>query len=202
MSASQQCHACRYTCARYPVVLALALAIQSVHAADDTPAVPGTGCDSAAVVAHVREQLEIYGPRSQEHEYFGFIYRMGGDIASAVIRGNRCRASDRCSVDPGLAASRIPPRAKVLGEWHTHSHLTGSRMLSIQDVRGARANLHIRCYTAYYAGPDGEMFTWDLRSDSVVAAMKSRVSLGRYGHREEQAPAPLLAVTPGRDQTQ
>ena len=137
-------------------------------------------CDQAAVIAHVQEQLKIYGPRSEKHEYFGFVYRAEGEISSVVVRGNECRGQDGCTVDPAPAAKRIPQRAKVLGEWHTHTHRTGSRMLSMQDVRGANHNIHIRCYSAFYAGPDGEMFEWDPRSSSVATAMASRTPLGRY----------------------
>jgi len=180
MSASQQCHARGYTRARYLVAIALSFVGPGAFAGDqpESPAAPD--CDQAAVIAHVQEQLRIYGPRSEKHEYFGFVYRAEGEISSVVVRGNECRGQDGCTVDPAPAAKRIPQRAKVLGEWHTHTHRTGSRMLSMQDVRGANHNIHIRCYSAFYAGPDGEMFEWDPRSSSVATAMASRTPLGRY----------------------
>jgi len=180
MSASQQCHARGYTRARYLVVLILSVAGPGAFAGEPPAATAAPDCDQAAVIAHVQEQLKIYGPRSEKHEYFGFVYRAEGEISSVVVRGNECRGQDGCTVDPAPAAKRIPQRAKVLGEWHTHTHRTGSRMLSMQDVRGANHNIHIRCYSAFYTGPDGEMFEWDPRSSSVATAMASRTPLGRY----------------------
>jgi len=193
MSASQQRHSHGHNRRRYLVALFLAFAGRLSQAADE-PVLPTTsGCDPAAVIAHVLEQLQTYGPRSEKHEYFGFVYRAEGEIASAVVRGKECRGQDACSVDTTPAAKRIPQGAKVLGEWHTHTHTTGSRMLSIQDVRGARHNVHIRCYSAFYADQDGEMFSWDPRSTSVATAMGSRTTLGRYALDARPPGTPGLA---------
>jgi len=176
MSASQQCHARGYARARYLFVLLMSSAASAQE------------CDLGAVAAHVQEQLRVYGPRSASHEYFGFIYRAEGVIASAVVRGQKCRGADQCTVDIEPAAKRIPQGAKVLGEWHTHTHQTGSRLLSLRDVRGAHQNVRIRCYSAFYAGPDGEIYAWDPRSTSVATAMATRTSLGRYA-LDADAPA-------------
>ena len=193
MSASQQCHARGYLRACYLVVFALSLVGSRAHASDNSqPSQPD--CNVAAVIAHVQEQFRIYGPKSLKHEYFGFIYRVDGALASAVIRGNECRGPDACTVDTEAAARRIPSRAKVLGEWHTHSHLTGSRSLSMADVRGAHLNMHIRCYSAYFAGPGGEIHSWDPASTSVPVAMATRTSLGSYAVDEKAARDTYLAT--------
>jgi len=197
MSASHQCHARGYARARYLVVIALSLAGRLALGGEDLPAAPVTGCDRDAVFAHVQEQFRIYGPKSEKHEFFGFIYRVDGELASAVVRGNQCRGADGCTVDPTPAAKRIPRNAKVLGEWHTHTHSTGSRMLSIQDVRGANNNRHIRCYNAFYAGPDGETYSWDPSSTSVATAMATRTSLGRY--RLDEQPEPPLHLAAAKE---
>jgi len=193
MSASHQCNARGFARACYLVAICLSSVTSVVSGAGEAkPAAPE--CDRDAVIAHVAGQLRTYGPKSNNHEFFGFIYRVDGELASAVVSGNRCRGADSCAVDPAPAARRIPRNAKVLGEWHTHPHQTGSRLLSIQDVLGANHNLHIRCYAAFYAAPDGEMFGWDPRSTSVVTAMASRISLGRYPMDGESAPSPHLAA--------
>jgi hypothetical protein len=149
----------------------------------------------------VQEQFRIYGPKSQKHEFFGFIYRVDGELASAVVRGNECRGPDGCTIDTTPAAKRIPRGAKVLGEWHTHAHLNGSNMLSILDVRGAFHNAHIRCYSAYYAGPRGEMYGWDPESTSVPVAMARRTILGNYRVDAKWEPDILLATVAGEAPT-
>jgi len=197
VSASQQCRPRGSLPACYLVVLALGFASPAAYAGDEPGASAAADCDRAAVITHVLEQLQIYGPRSEKYEYFGFIYRAEGEIASAVVRGHECRAQDTCSVDTTPAAKRIPQRAKVLGEWHTHTHTTGSRILSIQDVRGAHHNIHIRCYSAFYSGNDGEAYSWDPRSTSVASAMATRATLGRYALDVRLAGTPGLAAAEG-----
>src|SRR5262245_64777646 len=190
MSASQQCHARGYARACYLLVFALSFR-NPVAIAADGPA-PGD-CDSAAISAHVIGQLAIYGPRSRQHEYFGFIYRVDGLLASAVVRSSVCRGPDDCMVDTKGAAERIPRGAKVLGEWHTHPHNLGVGRLSIEDVRGAQHNAHIRCYTPYYAASNGRYYTWDPRSSSVPVAMALRIELGNYWDAGNSSPAPMVA---------
>ncbi|HEY0938943.1 MAG TPA: hypothetical protein VGE08_02495 [Steroidobacter sp.] len=146
-------------------------------------------CLREEVEAHVREQFSIYGPRSAEHEYFGFVYVQDGIIGSAVARSRPCRGV-KCVVDSAKALRSMPPSAKVLGEWHTHPH-HGSRNLSKEDVRGAHNNRHIRCYRAFYGTPSGEMYAWDPQHVSVPVAMASRTLLGNY--RETQAAAALAS---------
>lgn len=194
MSASHQCHARGYARARYLVVFALSFAWGTAQAEDAPRPAPQSECNIAAVISHVQEQFRIYGPKSQKHEYFGFIYRVDGQLASAVVRGNQCRGPDGCTVDTAPAAKRIPRQAKVLGEWHTHAHLNGSQRLSIEDVRGASRNAHIRCYSAYYAGPGGEIYGWDPGSSSVPVAMAKRTSLGTYALDAQREPDALLAT--------
>jgi hypothetical protein len=116
-------------------------------------------------------------------------------IDSVVVSSNRCRGPDGCKVDTRLAAKRIPKRAKVLGEWHTHPHLNGSRSLSAEDVNGAHQNIHIRCYAAYYAGPTGRVYRWDPHSTSVPTAMASRENLGSYRLDGRDTDRPYLATT-------
>ena len=194
MTASQQCHARGNLRARYLAVLALFSAGAAAQAEDESRPAQRSDCDVAAVIAHVQEQYRIYGPRSDDYEYFGFIYRVEGELASVVVRSNECRGADKCTINLAPAAKRIPQGAKVMGEWHTHPHLNGSRMLSSEDVRGAHNNVHIRCYAAYYAAADGEIFAWDPRSTSVVTAMNSRILLGSYPLRGEQGTASYVAT--------
>jgi hypothetical protein len=137
-------------------------------------------CFEDEVEAHVLEQFSIYGPLSTDREYFGFVYRHEGVIASAISRGSVCRWAQACEVNTRRAAALIPKGAKVLGEWHTHPHATGSQRLSPEDVRGANGNLHIRCYRAFYSKPNGEIYSWNLESTVVPVAMASLVLLGNY----------------------
>ena len=140
-------------------------------------------CAVVAIHEHVREQFARFGPLSLDREYFGFIYLSDGKIASAVVRGNECRTVDRCIIDIAGAARAIPPRARVLGEWHTHPAKVGSRALSADDVRGARRHRHISCYQAYYSTPQGDIYAWDITQTSVPTAMATRVHLGRLSDR-------------------
>lgn len=137
-------------------------------------------CTDAEVIAHVRDQYMLYGPQSQKHEYFGFIYRYRGTIESSLMRSTECRGVYKCTLNTAAAAARIPKGAQVLGEWHTHPHIKGSRSLSANDVRGAHNNHRLRCYAAFYSGPTGNIYRWEPRSSSVPVAMASRVELGNY----------------------
>jgi hypothetical protein len=151
------------------------------------------GCDDAGVAAHVQREFQIYGPRSQKHEFFGFIYRSEGEIASVVIRSSPCRGPNSCQLDTKRAAQGLPRGAKVLGEWHTHPHDLGAGRLSIEDVRGAQHNAHIRCYAPYYAASNGRYYTWDPRSSSVPVAMASRTELGNYWDAPQPQPSTFVA---------
>lgn len=135
-------------------------------------------CLRKEVEAHVREQFAIYGPRSADHEYFGFIYLQDGIIGSAVTRSRPCHGA-KCMVDSGEALRSMPKSAKVLGEWHTHPH-DGAKGLSREDVWGAYNNRHISCYLAFYSTPDGAIYTWDPKHVAVPSAMASRAPLGNY----------------------
>lgn len=135
-------------------------------------------CLRQEVETHVREQFAIYGPKSADREYFGFVYLHDGVIGSAVIRSRPCLAA-KCVVDIADALRSMPRSAKVLGEWHTHPH-GGSPGLSREDVRGAYNNRHIRCYLAFYSTPDGRIYTWDPKRISVPVAMASRAAVGNY----------------------
>lgn len=141
-------------------------------------------CFANEVEAHVLEQFGIYGPFSADREYFGFIYRHEGVIASAVSRGGVCRWTQTCEVKTDAAAARIPGGAKILGEWHTHPHASGSQSLSDADVRAANSNRHIRCYRAFFSTSRGEIAAWDTASTMVKTAMASLVRLGNYRHVE------------------
>ena len=120
------------------------------------------------------------GPQSANYEYLAFIYRHEGTIGSAVTRSRQCSKSGKCVVESAAASVLIPQGAKVLGEWHTHPHTRGSSNLSAEDVSGAHNNSHIRCYSAYYSKPTGEIYAWDSGQTSVPTAMASRVPLGNY----------------------
>lgn len=146
-------------------------------------------CLRKEVEAHVREQFRIYGPRSVDHEYFGFLYLQDGIIGSAVVRSRRCHRG-KCVVDSAEALRSMPRSAKVLGEWHTHPH-AGSTGLSSEDVRGAYNNRHISCYLAFYSTPDGEIYTWNPEHVSIPVAMASRAPLGNYN--ELRAAAATLS---------
>jgi proteasome lid subunit RPN8/RPN11 len=140
-------------------------------------------CSRPEVEAHVRDQFAIYGPRSGDHEYFGFIYLHAGVIGSAVVQSRTCR-SEKCEIDSTQALESIPRPATVLGEWHTHPH-GGSPSLSKEDVRGAYSNRHISCYLAFYSTPEGAIYAWDPNRISVPIAMASRAPVGNY--KQEQS---------------
>jgi proteasome lid subunit RPN8/RPN11 len=139
---------------------------------------PGSECLTKEVEVHVREQFALYGPQSEHHEYFGFIYVHEGVIGSAVVRSRDCHGA-KCVVDSSKAAQLMPRGAIVLGEWHTHPH-GGSPSLSKEDVRGAYSNRHISCYLAFYSTPSGEIFAWNPNRVSVPIAMASRTAVGNY----------------------
>jgi hypothetical protein len=140
-------------------------------------------CPREQVETHVLREFAIYGPQSERHEFFGFVYQREGLIDSAVVKSRECRNPDLCVVNVGAAATRIPSGATVLGEWHTHPH-DGARSLSEPDVRGAYNNRHIRCYRAYYSNPFGDIYAWSPQDTSVPTAMNSRVYLGSYLARQ------------------
>ncbi len=152
----------------------------AAHAGDEGNSRTDSACPRAEVLEHVLAQFRLYGPLSEKREYFGFIFRANAGIESSVTRGSVCGANQFCGLKTAPAAAGIPKGAKVLGEWHTHPHVEGSRNLSVEDVRGARINSRIRCYTAFYAASDGRIFAWDPRSSSVPTAMASRSELGNY----------------------
>ncbi len=137
-------------------------------------------CASPELLDHVLLQFDLYGPRSAHEEYFGFIYRSRGVIASAVVHSGRCGDPGNCTINTRRAAKLIPNGAKVLGEWHTHPR-NGSPFLSTLDVMGAYANRKIRCYLAFYSQPDGQIQSWDPQASSVPIAMHSLVRLGAFG---------------------
>ena len=145
---------------------------------------PGS-CEHERLDAHVRDQIQVYGPRSAKNEHLAFVYLYQEVITSAVIRSSKCTGPYSCSVHTDASAKLIPKGARVLGEWHTHPH-QGSGTLSAEDVRGAYNNRHIRCYAAYYARPNGEILAWDPQKDSVPTAMVSAVRIGNY--REDSPP--------------
>jgi hypothetical protein len=157
------------------VLLALGLIVISLCNGAESGA---SECLRKEVGAHVRDQFRTYGPRSADHEYFGFVYLKDGIIGSAVVQSRHCHGA-KCVVDSAEALRLVPRSAKVLGEWHTHPH-EGSPGLSKEDVRGAHNNRHISCYMAFYSTPGGEVYSWDPEHVSVPVAMASRASLGNY----------------------
>lgn len=150
-------------------------------------------CLRKEVEAHVREQFIIYGPRSANHEYFGFVYLQDGILGSAVVRSRPCHAA-KCVVDSAEALRSMPRSAKVLGEWHTHPH-GGSPGLSREDVRGAYNNRHISCYQAFYSTPDGLIYSWSPKQRSVPVAMASRAPVGNYSSPASPPPSTRYNVT-------
>jgi hypothetical protein len=165
---------------RFFIQLALAGLCAAASAEEIQESGADLACARAEVREHVLEQFRIYGPLSRNREYFGFIYRSQAGIQSSVIRGGACGTNDACGVDTAPAARGIPPGAKVLGEWHTHPQVVGSRVLSNADVLGAYRNRRIRCYSAYYSQPDGEILSWDVNTDSVPVAMNPTLTLGNW----------------------
>jgi len=135
-------------------------------------------CSAESIQAHVRQQYAVYGPMSVDNEYFGFIYRVGDTIDSAVTRGSRCLAGS-CIVNIAQAAAHIPADAVILGEWHTHPR-HGMSELSENDVYGAYRNRKLGCYSAFYSEPDGRIYEWNPHRGSVRAAMNSRIRVGTY----------------------
>jgi hypothetical protein len=144
------------------------------------------------VDAHVRAQFRVFGPLSEQREFFGYVYWRDGVLASAVIRGRRCSSLRACGLDTAEAARLIPARARILAEWHTHPH-DGSGQLSTEDVSGAYLNRRIPGYTPYYSMPNGDIYAWDPRQDCVRDAMASKMLIGNYRGR----PSPGGAETPG-----
>jgi hypothetical protein len=185
-------HMCRLACAGW-LVWAVSLAARP----GDTMT---AACFEDEVQLHIAEQFAIYGPKSTRYEYFGFIYRKDGRLASAVTHDFDCRGHTECVVNTAFAQARIPKGAKVLGEWHTHPHFHDPEQLSFDDVRGARANRHIRCYTAFYSSHDGDIFQWNPEASTVEAAMASRTWVGNYraadGHHAGSSPTTARRVTP------
>jgi hypothetical protein len=154
-------------------IAALLLAFCAQAQAGDT-----LQCLSDSVEAHVRQQFAAFGPLSVNYEYFGFIYRLGATLDSAVARGSRCVARS-CIIDVARAAERIPAGAVIVGEWHTHPR-NGEARLSEQDVLGAYRNRNLGCYSAFYSEPDGAIYSWNPRRGMVTTAMASRVRIGNY----------------------
>lgn len=157
--------------------LATVLMVTAFHCSADTT--PDPECWQREVEVHVRQQFAIYGPQSVRHEYFGFIYVADDIIGSAVTRSAPCPKAGKCVVDSNRAVRSLPPRAKVLGEWHTHPQ-TGSPSLSRDDVHGAHRNRHMKCYFAFYSTPSGVIYAWDVNRISVPNAMASRARIGNY----------------------
>jgi hypothetical protein len=165
---------------RRPTTLFAALLMVASTSSGAADPEPDSGCPREAVDAHVQDQYRIYGPQSEKNEFFGFIYRLNGCSAAPWCAAASVAGPDRCTVDTGGAAAGIPKEAKVLGEWHTHPHRTGSRGLSADDVRGAQHDARLGCYRAFYVTPEGEIHSWNASSTSVPTAMNSRVALGNY----------------------
>ncbi|MEO8064773.1 MAG: hypothetical protein ABI821_18730 [Pseudomonadota bacterium] len=159
-------------------IAALLLAVGVSATANDAPS-----CLSDSVEAHVRQQFATFGPLSVNHEYFGFIYRVGATLDSAVVRGSRCVARS-CVVEVARAGALIPAGAIVVGEWHTHPR-RGEARLSEEDVLGAYRNRNVGCYSAFYSAPDGAIYSWNPRRGMVTTAMASRVHIGNYPRGRE-----------------
>jgi hypothetical protein len=155
-----------------------ALAVLLLAVSVKTTASPASECETEAVKAHVRQQFAVFGPMSVNHEYFGFVYRVGDTIDSAVTRGSRCIAGS-CVVNVAQAGAQIPATAVILGEWHTHPR-SGRPELSESDVYGAYQNRRLTCYAAFYSEPHGEIYEWNPRRGMVTTAMASRVQIGNY----------------------
>jgi hypothetical protein len=151
----------------------LLLAVSVKGTAGDAPE-----CSADAVQAHVRQQYAVYGPMSVNNEYFGFIYRVGHTLESAVTRGSRCIAGS-CIVNVASAAALVPADAVILGEWHTHPR-KGTAALSENDVYGAYRNRKLACYSAFYSEPDGGIYEWNPHRGLVTTAMASRLQIGNY----------------------
>ena len=164
---------CRVVC----VLWVLSMATEAQEAPGHRT-VSGRECLRDDIDAHVIAQFAKYGPLSKDREYFGFIFRTKGEISSAITRGGRCKGS--CGVNTAAAAAQVPPAAKPLGEWHTHPRESGGGTLSVEDVRGAYSHRNIRCYTAYYSQPDGDIYAWDPHQSLVPDAMASRFYIGNY----------------------
>ena len=162
----------------------------AAHAEDDADSRPDPSCPRAAVLAHVQAQFRVYGPLSERREYFGFIFFSNDEIESSVAKGKICGTNHFCGLQTAPAAANIPKGAKVLGEWHTHPH-GGSRNLSAEDVRGAFRNRHIRCYSAFYSAPNGDIWRWDTSQTSVPTAMNTREYVGNHHDPPAAAVAAL-----------
>lgn len=175
------------------IVIAAALLVSALSSSAETGV---SECWRPQIEAHVREQFAIYGPQSERHEYFGFIYLHDGLIGSAVVRSGSCSGA-KCVVDSAKALQRVPKSATVLGEWHTHPH-GGSPSLSKEDVRGAYNNRHMSCYFAFYSTHAGAIYGWNPKQSSVPVAMASRAPLGNYNDPGSETASRVAAVMPGR----
>jgi hypothetical protein len=166
-----------FLASRASIAVLLATVCVGVNASD------APQCRSDSIEAHVRQQFAAFGPLSVNHEYFGFIYRLGADLDSAVVRGSRCVARS-CVIDVARAGALVPAGAVIVGEWHTHPR-NGEARLSEQDVLGAYRNRNLGCYSAFYSEPDGAIYSWNPRRGMVTTAMASRIHIGDYvGARE------------------
>ena len=159
-------------------IAVLLLSVTSSVTAGDAPS-----CLSDSVETHVRQQFATFGPLSVNYEYFGFVYRVGATLDSAVVRGSRC-VGRSCIIDVARAAERIPAGAVIVGEWHTHPR-NGAARLSEEDVLGAYRNRNLGCYSAFYSEPDGAIYSWNPRRGMVTTAMASRVFIGKYPGKRE-----------------
>jgi len=159
----------------------------AAHAEDEQHSSPDPACPRSEVLAHVQAQFRLYGPLSERREYFGFIYRSNGEVESSVAMGRVCGNNHVCGIKIAPAAKGIPAGAKVLGEWHTHPGFQESDTLTPEDVTGAQANRHVRCYTAFYSNPDGDIYRWTLDAPTVPAAMASRIRVGNYRDPDRRA---------------
>jgi hypothetical protein len=180
---------CRVVC----ILLAFSTCTEAQEA-PDYRAAAATECPQDMVDSHVREQFAIYGPRSRDREYFGFIFLFEGVINSAVIEGPRCPNSNSCGINTAKAAPLIPKGARVLGEWHTHPQSGNAGILSLEDVGGARGNRLIHCYAAYYSKPDGDIYAWNPLQTSVHTAMASCVLIGSYRHESSPDSTAIVAA--------
>jgi len=165
----------------------------AAYAEDERDSSADPACPRVEVLAHVQAQFRLYGPLSERREYFGFVYRSNGEVESSVAIGNVCSSNQFCGLKIAPAAKAIPAGAKVLGEWHTHPRIDGSRNLSVADVRGAFQNRHIRCYSAFYSAPNGDIYRWDVSQTSVPTAMNTREYVGNHHDPPAVAVADLQA---------
>jgi len=112
---------------------------------------------------------------------------VGGEVTGEIAGGWLVLLG----VAPADTQKEIDWLADKVANLRAFDDADGKMNLSVQDVRGAFHNRHIRCYTAFYSAPNGDIYRWDVSQTSVPTAMNTREYLGNHHDPPVVAVAPL-----------